>query len=111
MTLILTSAALAFAGCGTSSVAADDVANVLEAQDAINTTCGLTENQGGSDIPLPEAIKTLQSVYESNPEGTFAAGVSTNQRNMETIVEDNAGVLRKCGRRAEADELASVLRS
>ena len=134
LTLTLTALVLALAGCGTGSsneasqssrdsespkmteqsaesVAADDVAQVLMAEDAINTACGLVENQQGSDIPLRDAIRTLQSVYRANPDGTFAAGVSTSQRTMETIVEDGAQRLRGCGKQAEADQLASVLES
>jgi hypothetical protein len=133
LSLILTLALLAAAGCGDSensasqssgdlespkqnqqsaeSVSADDTANVLQAQDSINTACGLTRDQQGSDVPLEDAIRTLQNVYRANPDGTFAAGVSYSARNMETIVEASAATLRKCGKTAEAGELASVLKS
>ena len=133
MTLILTVAALA-AGCGTGSsntesqnsrdpesgsqsvqgsggaiLAAADVDVVLEAQDAITTACGLTRDEEGSDIPLGEAIRSLQSVYRQDPRGQFEAGVSSTPRSMETVLEDNAKILRDCGKAAEADRLASVL--
>ena len=132
MTLILTVAALA-AGCGGSSneesqssrdpesgmqsvqgsgggvLAAADVDVVREAQDAITTACGLTRDEEGSDIPLPEAIRSLQSVYRQDPDAQFEAGVSSTPRNMETVLEDNATILRDCGKAAEADRLASVL--
>ena len=92
-------------------IAAADVDRVLEAQDAINTACGLTRDEEGSDIPLPEAIKTLQGIYRGDPEGVFQAGVSTRPRNMRKVLQDNAATLRSCGKTAEATELASVVKS
>ena len=133
MTLLLAVAALTAAGCGGSSneesqssrdpesgsqsvqgsgggiLAAADVDVVLEAQDSITTACGLTQYEEGSDIPLPQAIRSLQSVYRQNPDGQFEAGVSSTPRSMESVVEDNAKILRDCGKAAEADRLASVL--
>jgi hypothetical protein len=128
--VILTIAALAAAGCGggddpggassdlerpdasfnsPEGVAASDTDKVLEAQDSITTNCGLTENQEGSDVPLEDAISTIQSIYRQNPEGIFAAGVSTRPRSMETVLKDNAQILRDCGKTAEAAELESAL--
>ena len=82
---------------------------MLEAEDAINTRCGLVENQEGSDMPVGEAVKLIADIYRQNPEGLFNAGSSTTSRNMETVVEDNVRKLRTCGASAEADRLAGVL--
>jgi hypothetical protein len=129
--VILTIAALAAAGCGDDDpgassadperpgqainspkgVAATDTDRVLEAEDSINTNCNLAENQEGSDMPLEEAVTIIQDVYRQNPEGIFAAGVSTRPRSMETVLKDNARRLRQCGKTAEADELESALES
>ena len=130
--VILTIAALAAAGCGgdddpgasssdperpgqsvnsPEGVAATDTDRVLEAEDSIATNCDLAENQEGSDMPLPEAVKIIQDIYRENPEGIFAAGVSTRPRSMETVLKDNARRLRECGKTAEADELESALES
>ena len=91
------------------SVSAADTDLVLEAEDSVNARCGLTEDQEGSDMPVSEAIQIFTAVYTRNPEGIFAAGVSTQPRNMEVIVEDNVRKLRKCGATAEADRLAEAL--
>ena len=91
------------------SVSAADTDQVLEAEDAINTRCRLVENQEGSDMPVSEAIRIMAEVYKLNPEGVFAAGVSTKPRTMRTIIEENAAKLRDCGDPSDADKLERVL--
>ena len=91
------------------SVSATDTDRVLEAEDAINTRCRLVANQEGSDMPVAEAIRTMADVYRQNPEGVFAAGVSTKPRNMEIIIRENAAKLRDCGDPADADRLLRVI--
>jgi len=93
------------------TIAVADADRVLEAEDSINTRCGLVEDQEGSDMPVSEAIEIMAEVYRQNPEGLFNAGVTTTSRNMETVVEDNVRRLRGCGATAEADRLAGVLDS
>jgi hypothetical protein len=93
------------------TIAVADADRVLEAEDSINTRCGLVENQEGSDMPVAEAIKIMAEVYRDNPEGLFNAGVTTTSRNMQTVVEENVARLRGCGATAEADRLAGVLKS
>jgi len=93
------------------TIAVADADRVLEAEDSINTRCGLVENQEGSDMPVSEAIQIMAEVYRDNPEGLFNAGVTNTSRNMETVVEDNVRRLRECGATAEADRLAGVLGS
>jgi hypothetical protein len=93
------------------TIAVADADRVLEAEDSINTRCGLVKDQEGSDMPIAEAIKIMGDVYRQNPEGLFNAGVTTTSRNMETVVEDNIRRLRECGAEAEADRLAGVLES
>ena len=128
--LLFLTSALLVAGCGggnsngpgngaersggsvqSETIAVTDADLVLEAEDAINTRCGLVENQEGSDMPVAEAIQLIADVYRENPEGLFNAGSSTTSRNMQTVVEDNVRKLRDCGAGAEADRLAGVLRS
>ena len=91
------------------TVSAADVDRVLEAEDSINTRCRLATNQEGSDIPVSEAIQILADVYRISPDGVFAAGVSTQPRNMEVIIRDNAAKLRDCGAGAEAERLERVV--
>lgn len=98
-------------GEGPNALPAADVAEVLMAQDSVNTACGLTRDQQGSDIPLQNAIRTLQNIYRAGPEQQFSSGVSYSTRNMGDIIEANADTLRKCGKTAEATELSSVLES
>ena len=93
------------------TVSAADTDRVLEAEDAINTRCRLVENQEGSDIPVSEAIQIMAEVYRENPEGVFAAGVSTKPRTMGTIIQENVAKLRDCGAPAEAKRLEQVLQS
>ena len=93
------------------TIAVADADLVLEAEDSVNTRCGLVDDQEGSDMPVSEAIKLIADVYRQNPEGLFNAGSSSTSRNMETVVEDNVRKLRECGATAEADRLAGVLRS
>ena len=93
------------------TIAVADADLVLEAEDSINTRCGLVKDQEGSDMPVSEAIKIMADIYRQNPEGLFNAGVTTTSRNMEKVVEDNVARLRECGATAEADRLAGVLES
>ena len=131
-TLLLICAALA-GGCGSSdsnsesqssgdpesgtqsvqggSLAADDVAQIFIAEDSIATNCGLTRDQQGSDVPLGDAIETLVSIYRSNPEGSVSSGSVRELRNTKGIVEENAKVLRDCGKAAEAQRLEDALKS
>lgn len=93
------------------TIAVADADRVLEAEDSINTRCGLAKDQEGSDMPVAEAIQIMAEVYRQNPEGLFNAGVTNTSRNMETVVEDAVARLRGCGATAEADRLAGVLKS
>ncbi len=121
--------ALLLAGCGSQSmgdlespsgeqaasssenIAAADVDRVLEAQESAETSCGLIENQEGSDMPLPEAIEILITVMRSNPEGVVVAGVNNVQRNMTTIVTDVSRTLETCPRpnRPAAERLRAAV--
>ena len=93
------------------NIAATDVDRVLEAQESAETSCGLIENQEGSDMPLPEAIEILTTVLRSNPEGVVVAGVNNVQRNMTRIVSDVARTLETCPRpnRAAAAQLRDAV--
>ena len=88
---------------------ASDLERVIQAEDSVNTACRLTDDEAGSDMPLPEAIRILQTAFRTYPEGTYARPNDTQPRNMEKVVEQNAATLRKCGKTAEASKLASVL--
>lgn len=131
LTILTITAALVAAGCGddenrqpsngsaetpqqvnpgASRLAADDVAQVVEARDSVDTACGLAENQAGSEIPLDQAIATLERIYRNNPEGSITQGFQlTEPISTETLVEQIAKELEGCGKTAEATKLESVL--
>jgi hypothetical protein len=96
-------------GVQSDTIAATDVDQVLEAEESINTRCGLIRDQEGSDMPVPEAVRILRSVLLENPEGVVSAGVSTRSRNMVTIVEEAAARLESCGGTGEARPLRQAL--
>jgi len=91
------------------TIAATDVDQVLEAEDSINTRCGLVRDQEGSDMPVSEAVRILSAVMRENPQGVVSAGVSTRSRNMVTIVEEAAGRLEGCGAGGDARPLRRAL--
>ncbi len=93
------------------NIAAADLDQILEAEDSANTSCGLIENQEGSDMPLEEAVEILVMVLQRQPDGTIAAGVQNRQRNMTQVVTDVANTLRTCERpnREAADRLTQAV--
>jgi hypothetical protein len=91
-------------------LAADDVASATEARDSVDTACGLTENQQGSDIPLDDAIATLQRIYRNDSEASITNGMQlTEPISVKTLVKQVVAELEKCGKPAEAAELKKVL--
>jgi hypothetical protein len=131
---ILTATAILAAGCGSDeernaqnqssekeatqlvvggSLAADDVAQATMAVDSVDTACGLTDDQQGSDVPLDDAVATLQRLYRNNKDASIMSGLQqlTEPITVETLVKQTAKELRGCGKVAEATELEQVVKS
>lgn len=126
-TLLLTTLALAAAGCGSSDTATDDAggsdgdnelatndaAEVLQAQRTIDAACG-SDGSGTPDrLPteIQAAVTTLVGLTEQYPNRVYETGNVDRAVEMRTVSDKVSVQLRRCGVTAEADRLAKVVKA
>jgi hypothetical protein len=93
------------------TIAVADADRVLEAEDSINTRCGLVKDQEGSDMPLPRRSRSWATSTARTPRASSTRASPPRRATWRRSSRTTSAGCASAAPTAEADRLAGVLKS